>query len=189
MPILREPNRFVRLLCAVALLTQSTALQPRALAEESFKPFKLKAIDGTTRSLADFPGRVTLVVFFHPTCEYCKVALPSLQTIDTVYKARGLSVIWINVLPEENRMLAEYKAEHALTAPILAATNSVQRDYQLTMTPTHYLIDAKRNVLWKHAGYKPGDEVTIEKKIQEALGAPAAANAGMIRAWTRNLTF
>jgi thiol-disulfide isomerase/thioredoxin len=189
MSIRRVPSRFLRLLCAVVLLLQSAALQPRAFAAESFRAFKLRALDGTERSLADFPGRVTLVVFFHPTCQYCKAALPSLQTIDNTYKERGLSVIWINVLPEENRMLAEYRAEHGLTAPILAASNSVQRDYRLTMTPTHYLIDAKRNVLWKHAGYKPGDEVTIEKKIQEALGAPAAAHADMIRAWTRNLTF
>jgi thiol-disulfide isomerase/thioredoxin len=179
----------LRILCAAMLLMQSATLQPGLAAAESFKSFKLKALDGTERSLADFPGRVTLVVFFHPTCQYCKAALPGLQTIGDTYKERGLSVIWINVLPAENRMLAEYKAEHGLTAPILAATNSVQRDYRLTMTPTHYLIDAKRNVLWKHAGYKPGDEVTIEKKIQEALGAPAAGHADMIRAWTRNLTF
>ena len=76
-----------------------------------------------------------------------------------------------------------------MTAPILAATNAVQRDYRLTMTATHYLIDAKRNVLWKHAGYKPGDEATIEQKIQDGLGAPAAAHADMIHAWTRNLIF
>jgi thiol-disulfide isomerase/thioredoxin len=189
MSIRCEPARLVRLLCAAALLMQSATLQPRAVAAESFKSFKLKALDGTERSLADFPGRVTLVVFFHPTCQYCKLALPGLQTIDNTYKEGGLSVIWINVLPEENRMLAEYKAEHGLTAPILAASNSVQRDYRLTMTPTHYLIDAKRTVLWKHAGYKPGDEAMIEKKVQEALGAPAAAHADMIPAWTRNPTF
>lgn len=189
MSIRREPIRLVRFLCAAALLMQSATLQPRAIAAESFKVFKLKDVDGVERSLADFPGRVTLLVFFHPTCQYCKAALPGLQTIDKSYKERGLSVIWINVLPEENRMLAEYRAEHGLTAPILAASNSVQRDYKLTMTPTHYLIDAKRNVLWKHAGYRPGDEATIEKKIQEALGAPAAAHTDMIRAWTRNLSF
>lgn len=184
----RVPNRVARLLFAAVLL-QPAVLQTGAVAAESFKPFKLKDLSGTERSLADFPGRVTLIVFFHPTCQYCKAALPSLQTIDNTYKERGLSVIWINVLPEENRMMAEFKTEHGLTAPLLAASNSVQRDYRLTMTPTHYLIDAKRTVLWKHAGYKPGDEALIEKKIQEALAAPSAAHPDMIPAWTKNLTF
>jgi thiol-disulfide isomerase/thioredoxin len=168
----RPRVRIVRLLCAGALVLQSaTAMGPLAGAAESFKPFKLKALDGTERSLADFPGRATLVVFFHPTCQYCKAALPKLQAIDTAYKDQGLSVIWINVLPEENRMLAEFKAEHGLTAPILAAANSIQRDYRLTMTPTHYLIDAKRTVLWKHAGYTAGDEAAIQKEVEKALAA------------------
>ena len=59
-----------------------------------------------------------------------------------------------------------------MAAPILAAERSVQRDYRLTMTPTHYLIDAKRTVLWKHAGYKAGDEATIQKEVERALAAP-----------------
>jgi thiol-disulfide isomerase/thioredoxin len=159
----------LRVLCAAVLLVQPAAMPARPAAAESFKPFKLKALDGKERSLADFPGRATLVVFFHPTCQHCNAALPQLQVIDEKYKPQGLSVIWINVLPEENRMLAEWQASRRLTAPILAAGRSVQRDYRLTMTPTHYLIDANRTVLWKHEGYKPGDEATIEKEVERAL--------------------
>jgi peroxiredoxin len=145
------------------------ALPHRPFAGETFKSFKLKALDGTERSLADFENRATLVVFFHPTCQYCIAAAPKIQTITDDYKDRGLSVVWINVLPEENRLLKEWQAHHALTAPILAASSSVQRNYRLTMTPTHYLIDSRANVLWKHAGYKNGDEATIEREIANAL--------------------
>jgi thiol-disulfide isomerase/thioredoxin len=161
----------LRLLCAATLLVQSAAMQAQPAAAESFKPFKLKALDGKERSLADFPGRATLVVFFHPTCRYCNAALPELQAIDEKYRPQGLSVVWVNVLPEENRMLVEWQATHRVAAPILAAERSVQRDYRLTMTPTHYLIDAKRTVLWKHAGYKAGDEATIQKEVERALAA------------------
>jgi thiol-disulfide isomerase/thioredoxin len=158
-----------RVLCAAVPIVRAAASAAGPAAAESFKPFKLKALDGKQRSLADFPGRVTLVVFFHPTCQYCNAALPELQIIDEKYKPRGLSVVWINVLPEENRMLPEWQASRGLAAPVLAAERSVQRDYGLTMTPTHYLIDANRTVLWKHAGYKPGDEVTIQQEVERAL--------------------
>ena len=161
---------FVRRLVSAALFVVLLA-PARPAGAESFKPFKLKAIDGTERSLADFTDRATLVVFFHPTCQYCLQALPKLQAIDDTYKDRGLKVVWINVLPEENRMLVEWQAEHKLTAPILVAQPPVQRDYRLTMTPTHYLIDARRTVLWKHAGYKPGDETTLQQEIEKALAA------------------
>jgi hypothetical protein len=73
------------------------------------------------------------------------------------------------VLPEENRLLKEWQAEHRVTAPILAATSSVQRNYRLTMTPTHVLIDSQATVLWKHAGYREGDESQIESEILKAL--------------------
>jgi len=161
---------FVRRLVSAALFVVLLA-PARPAGAESFKPFKLKAIDGTERSLADFTDRATLVVFFHPTCQYCLQALPKLQAIDDTYKDRGLKVVWINVLPEENRMLVEWQAEHKLTAPILVAQPPVQRDYRLTMTPTHYLIDARRTVLWKHAGYTPGDETTLQQEIEKALAA------------------
>lgn len=136
---------------------------------ETFKSFKLKTIDGTERSLADFTNRATLVVFFHPTCQYCMAALPKIEKITGTYKDRGLSVVWINVLPEENRLLKEWQAEHRLSAPVLAATSSVQRNYRLTMTPTHYLLDSRATVLWKHAGYQEGDEATIEDEVKKAL--------------------
>lgn len=66
-------------------------------------------------------------------------------------------------------LIAEWRARHGYTVPVLVGGRSVQRDYKLTMTPTHYLIDSQRNVLLKQVGYRPGDETAIEKAIQEAL--------------------
>jgi hypothetical protein len=42
-------------------------------------------------------------------------------------------------------------------------------DYHLTMTPTHYLLGKKGEVLLHQNGYNRGDEKTIEAKIAEAL--------------------
>lgn len=156
-------------LVALALIVAGALPPDRSTAAETFKSFKLKTVDGTERTLADFTNRATLVVFFHPTCQYCIAALPKIENVTATYKDRGLSVVWINVLPEENRLLKEWQAEHRLTAPILAATSSVQRNYRLTMTPTHYLIDSRATVLWKHAGYKEGDEAALEVEVVKAL--------------------
>jgi hypothetical protein len=45
----------------------------------------------------------------------------------------------------------------------------VQRNYRLTMTPTHYLIDTRSTVLWKHSGYKEGDESKMRNEVAKAL--------------------
>ena len=153
-------------LCAMAIFI---ALQTASAAAERFKPFTLTSLDGTPTSFNDLLGKATLVVFFYPTCKYCNVALPEIQRLGDKYKNDGLSVVWINVIPEQEKLIAEWRAEHGYTVPILLGGASVQRDYTLVMTPTHYLLDSEGKVLSKRAGYKAGDEKDLDRRIRQAL--------------------
>jgi thiol-disulfide isomerase/thioredoxin len=146
------------------------ALAPNAAFAENFKPFTLKTLEGEERSLSQvMGGKATLVAFFFPTCQYCNAAFPLVQKIYDANKDHGLSMVWINVIPDEQRLIADWRTSHGYTATILLGQRSVAEDYDLRMTPTHVLLDAKGKVLWKHAGYKPGDEKEIERRIQQAL--------------------
>lgn len=151
------------------LLLAAVAMQDRAAAAESFKSFKLKTLEGSQRSLPDVLGKATLVVFFFPTCAYCNAAFPEIQKIYDAYKDRGLSMVWINVVPEEEPLIAGWRTTHGYTVPVLLGGRSVQNDYRLVMTPTHYLLDSRGKVLSKHAGYKAGDEKALERDILQAL--------------------
>lgn len=158
--------------CLCCLLASSLLLtQALGAAAEKFKPFKLKTLDGTPKTLQDFANKATLVGFFYPRCPYCNAALPEVQKICDKYKDQGLSAVWINVLPGENKLIPGWEAEHHFTIPVLigASQESLQRDYRLTTTPTHYLLNAKGEVLFYQSGYKPGDAKTLEMKIEEAL--------------------
>jgi cytochrome oxidase Cu insertion factor (SCO1/SenC/PrrC family) len=165
-------SRFVRQVVLGALLFVVVAAADRAAADESFKPFKMKTLDGTQRTLSDVLGKATLVVFFFPTCRYCNAAFPEIQKIYDGYKARGLSMIWINIVPEENALIKNWQATHGYTVPILLGGKSVQNDYKLNETPTHYLLDARGKILSKRAGYKAGDEKDLEREILHVLGIP-----------------
>lgn len=155
-----------------ALLLASIAAP--AAAAEKFKPFRLETPDGVERTLADVRGRATLVVFFFPTCPYCNASFPAIQRLHDTYRKEGLSCVWINVVPEEERLIEEWRTRHGYTVPILLGRRSVVRDYRLTMTPTHYLLDADGQVLLRHAGYTDGDEKALEEHIRLALGLPPA---------------
>lgn len=159
----------VRLVCGIVLCA-SLVVNTTPAAAENFKPFKLKTLEGTQTSLTDVLGKATFVVFFFPTCGFCNAALPHIQKLHDTYKDDGLSVVWINVIPREEKLIARWREKHGYTVPILLGTGSVPRDYRVTMTPTHYLIDAKGQVIAAHSGYKPGDENAIERQIQTALG-------------------
>lgn len=143
-------------------------------AADKFKPFSLKTPDGSTKTLRDMAGTATLVGFFFPSCVYCNAAVPSLQNIYDKYKGQGLSVVWINIVPGENKKIAAWLAKHQFGIPVLigASQASLQRDYKVKMTPTHYLLDAHGDVVYVHAGYEKGDEVELEQKIQQTLGKP-----------------
>jgi glutathione peroxidase-family protein len=163
-------RRAMALLCG-ALLVGSIVLPSGALAAERFKPFKLKSLEGPQKSLSDVLGKATLVVFFFPTCQFCNLAIPEIQKFYDTYKDQGLSVVFINVVQQEERLIPGWRDKHGYTVPILIGGRSVQNDYKLTMTPTHYLLDAKGQVLSRHAGYKVGDEKELEQEIRQALAA------------------
>lgn len=158
----------------LALLLASITM-PSAFAEASadearnFKPFKLKSLDGVEQKLADVLGKATLVVFFFPSCPYCNAAFPDVQKLYDLYKDQGLSVVWINVLPEEQKQIAGWRAKHGYTVPILLGTRSTPNDYKVTATPTHFLLDARGQVLSKKEGFTRGDEKRLEREIQNAL--------------------
>ena len=57
-----------------------------------------------------------------------------------------------------------------------ASQESIEKDYHVKSTPTTYLLGEKGEVLFRQAGYKPGDEKGIETKIAAALnGSPGSA--------------
>lgn len=150
-------------------------------ASDTFKPFSLKTLSGEKKTLKDFLNKVTLVSFFFPRCPYCNVELPLIQRIYDKYKDRGLSVVWVNTVPEEAGLIAGWQMAKNLTVPVLigGGQESLQRDYHINSTPSTYLLDENGRVLFREDGYTPGDEKTLEAKIEAALNivptGPASA--------------
>jgi cytochrome oxidase Cu insertion factor (SCO1/SenC/PrrC family) len=156
----------MRITCAVLLFALAMPLQAAA---EKLRPFKLKSLEGPERTLADVLGKATLVVFFFPTCPYCNAAFPKVQKLYDTYRDQGLSMVWINVVPDEQKLIAEWRAKHGYTVPVLLGGRSTPNEYRVRMTPTHYLLDGRGEILSKQDGFNPGDEARLEQQIQKAL--------------------
>ena len=154
----------------VCLLLAFVLARPSFASAERLKSFKLKTLDGVEKTLPDVLGKATLVVFFFPTCPYCNAAFPKVQKLYDTYRDQGLSVVWINVVPDEQRLIADWRTKHGYTVPILLGGRSTPNDYKVRMTPTHYLLDGRGEILSKQDGFNPGDEVRLEQQIQKALG-------------------
>jgi peroxiredoxin len=142
-----------------------------APAAEKFKPFKLKTLEGAKKTLQDFTNKATLVAFYYPTCAYCNLVLPEILKISDKYKNQGLSCVIINVKPDETKLISGWQEKYHFTIPVLvgASQDSLMDDYNLERTPTHILLGAKGDVLFRQNGYNQGDEKAIESKIIETL--------------------
>jgi peroxiredoxin len=141
------------------------------------KPFTLKSLDGAQKTLPNVLGKATLLVFFYPTCPFCNVAAPEIQRLYDTYKAQGLSIVYINIAPDEEKLVPGWLDEHHYTVPVLVGARQadVQRDYAVEATPTHYLLDGRGLVLSKHSGYQAGDGIALEQEIRNALTPAGSA--------------
>jgi len=124
-------------------------------------------------TLQDYANKVTLVSFFYPRCPYCNLELPERQKMYDKYyfKDKGLSMVWINILPEEESLIKGWQLGKNLNVPVLvgASQDSLTKDYKLVSTPTSYLLGPSGEVIFLQTGYKPGDVTTLENRIAIAL--------------------
>jgi thiol-disulfide isomerase/thioredoxin len=159
---------------------QTSANAPMA---SKFKSFNLKTLSGARRDLHDYADKVTLVSFFFPRCPYCNVELPEVQKIYDKYKDKGLSMVWINILPDEEHLIRDWQAQHHYTVPVLIGGSeaALEKDYRVTGTPTTYVLNEKGGVLFYKSGYDPGDEKNLEAFVVKALNiSPDSAGPAVV---------
>ena len=139
---------------------------------KDFEPFELLDLEGQNRKLSEFLNRSTLVSFFFPTCGACNEEMPHFQRFFEEYGNQGLSVVAVNVIPDQDELVPHWRDNNGITFPILvgADTNTLIANYRLSATPLNFLLDSDGKILSRQEGYAPGSEASIEVHIQEALG-------------------
>ncbi len=143
--------------------------------------FVLPDIDGREFSLKKEVGAGPLVLDFWATwCKPCIKELPVLQEISTDYEKRGVRVVTINIDgPHNQAKIRPFMHRHRLQLPVLLdKTGSVIKQFQLISVPSTVIISSAGEVVYKHSGYKPGDEKVLRSKLDELLdhGAPINTN-------------
>jgi peroxiredoxin len=139
---------------------------------KDFIPFELPDLAGQNRKLSEFLNQSTLVSFFFPTCGACNQEMPHFQRFYEKYQDRGLSVVGVNVIPDQDELVPHWRDNNGITFPILvgAETNTLIENYRLSATPLSFLLNAEGKIISRQDGYTPGSEARIEAHIREALG-------------------
>ncbi len=132
---------------------------------------------GKTISLYDVSAEYTLVIFWDPTCGHCKEEVP---IIDSIYraswKAKGLKIYAVLSEPDKKAEWVKYIQENHIgnwtnvyaTKEMEKATTDAQKPsfrqlYDVTQTPTLYLLDKEKRIIGKKLTWKQFDDLLQTK--------------------------
>ncbi len=143
--------------------------------------FTLPTLGGGQFSLEEALKKGPVVLDFWATwCKPCIKSLPKLQEIAGEYGERGVGVYTVNTDgPRNQPKVRPFMKRHRLELPVLLDhTRQVMKQFQLSVLPASLIISTEGAVVYRHVGYKPGDETGLRDKLAELLGAQPDSTEG-----------
>ncbi len=138
--------------------------------------FTLTDIEGRTFNLSKNLGHGPVYVSFWATwCKPCIEELKIIQKLYAKYADQGFQVVAINTEgPKAMAKIKSFVKSNGFTFRVLVDNDGevFRRKFKGAAMPFTVMANADGNVVFSAVGFKPGDEVDIEKKIVENLILP-----------------
>lgn len=138
--------------------------------------FELDNLDGQTVAFQELAGeRFTVIDFWATWCGPCIQSIPELVEVSEAFDGRGIHFVGINV--DSPRNLAKVKPfarSLGITYPVLLDVNSeVMGQLNVTAVPTLLVVNAEREIVLLHEGYRPGDAQYLRDELDRLLAQPS----------------
>ncbi len=131
--------------------------------------FSLPSLDGKSVTLSDLKGAVVIVDFWASWCGPCKKELPALDRLAAKYSGKVV-VLAVNIDKDRKKadaFLSQAKVSSATV--LLDPAGKVAAAYDVPTMPSSYVVDSHGIIKHVQAGFKSGDEETIEDKVRELM--------------------
>jgi hypothetical protein len=81
-------------------------------------------------------------------------------------------MVAININPDQNSEIPAWRTKGKYTFPVLVTETSdyARVNYGVPGTPTNLILNSEGKMVFRHLGYGPGNEKTMEVEIRELLG-------------------
>jgi cytochrome c biogenesis protein CcmG, thiol:disulfide interchange protein DsbE len=138
-----------------------------SLAGQNAAGFSLKSLDGETRSLSDYRGKVLVVDFWATWCPPCRQELPILNKLRTEYAGK---VEFVGVNNEDARTIRDFlKSRHFDLEVLVDGKREVYRRYGVRSIPTLLVIDSHGVIRQHLIGAR--SEAELRLAIAAAMGS------------------
>jgi cytochrome c biogenesis protein CcmG/thiol:disulfide interchange protein DsbE len=98
--------------------------------------------------------------------------LPQLQKIYEKYRSNGLEIIAVDIsdrTADAQRFIENEKLTFTFFEQTDPENNPVKDIFKIPGVPVTYLIDEQGKIIYKHLGFKRGDEEMLQAKIEKLL--------------------
>ncbi len=134
--------------------------------------FRLTDLNDSTLSLSEFYKENPVLVSFWATwCKPCKKELRYIQKFYEDYSDSGIFIITITV--DDIRMkdkIESFINGKNYTFPVFFDTDKeILKSLGLSSIPATLIFDRNGDVIYKHIGYKKGDEEEIKEEIKKII--------------------
>jgi peroxiredoxin len=143
--------------------------KPRAELQMKIAPdFSLTTLDGRSKKLSDYRGKVVLLNFWATWCAPCRVEMPTLVDLYNKYHAQGLEIIGVSLDDGRQERVARFVSEMKINYPILLGNQSVADLYGGgRLLPQSVFITRDGEILQTMIGMR--DRKEFEAAIEELL--------------------
>jgi peroxiredoxin len=146
---------------------------PDSLMIDKMMDFKVQTIDGDEVNFKSFLGKgPVLVGFWALWCEPCKQEMKAFHQLVDKYKARGISMVSINTdkVRSQAKVRSYIKSQGYEFPVLLDADGTIATEkFSMESLPYSLILNTDGTIAKRHIGFTAGDEVTVEKEINEIL--------------------
>lgn len=132
--------------------------------------WELTGADGKAVSLSSLRGRIVLLTFWATWCGPSKLAMPGVQRLHEQFEDEPVAVLGVNIWERDGDPV-EFMRSRKCTFGLLLKGDGVAEAYQVSGTPTFYVIGPDGKILYAGTGYEPKTEKEIAETIQGSLSA------------------
>ncbi|MGE0495389.1 MAG: TlpA family protein disulfide reductase [Vulcanimicrobiota bacterium] len=140
--------------------------------------WSLTASNGARVSRGELDGKVVVLEFWASWCLICRQQVPTFVTLQKRYNDQGLRVVGFS-FDQDQAVHADwvksvglnYPSIFARSGPALQVVRSlVERVGPVESIPTTLVVNRQGNIVFRHNGYLPPDE--LEKVVKGLLAQP-----------------
>lgn len=131
--------------------------------------FELMNDEGEVVSMERYLDKPAVIYFTHNACHYCTQIIAMLKRANEKFRGEDLTIIGVNVMAKDRKLIKAYKEELGFIFPMLAGNRGdILRAFKIHYVPKLVFVDNKK-IVRKVVGHYI-HEPELHKNIREIMG-------------------